>query len=70
VCSVASIDIKKDGEDAILFYVSEFGFLSGDVYFSALEADGAVGSGKQGEVSAHTDVDAGEEFCAALPDDD
>ena len=47
-------------------------FLAGwsayDVYFSALEAHGAVSGGKKGEVLAHSDVKAGQELGSALPD--
>jgi hypothetical protein len=44
--------------------------LSDDVDLAALETNLAVRGGEQRIVPAHTDVRAGEEFRAALPDDD
>ncbi len=40
------------------------------MHFSALEADCAIGGGKEGVVSSYADIGSGEEFRTALPDDD
>jgi hypothetical protein len=69
--------LQKDADGAIkkmvtapsFCCVKHFGSLLDDVDFSALETDCSVRGGEQCIVPAHSDVEAGEEFRSALPDD-